>query len=168
MTRIWSVIGRAQRAMSARQTLHSWPYWALSRYFVLAPGALLARMGYLTARAQGITALGPYVFPALLIVFIALVFRISTPRVYATHAGMEVRHGFFKCRLIPWSRVRAVAELPWLRASPPWQPKMWQVDFEHAPTISFIGKRKVPKLVARFQNAARASHPSSEPAHPAS
>ncbi|HEX3852988.1 MAG TPA: hypothetical protein VHW01_18625 [Polyangiaceae bacterium] len=166
MNGIWT--SEAPSTRMTRRTLHSWPYWVLSRYFVLMPAGLMAKMGYQEARANGISALGPYVFPALLVVFIALVIRLSTPRVYATNAGMEVRHGFFKCRLIPWSRVRAVSELPWIRYSTPWQPKMWQIDFEHAPTVSFIGKRKVPKIVATFQNEAPAGHSSSGRAHPAS
>jgi len=166
MNSIWTLQIPGMNA--GRRTLHSWPYWVLSRYFVLAPGGLMAKMAYQTAREHGIAALGPFVFPELLVVLIALVIRLSTPRVYATNAGMEVRHGFFKCRLIPWSRVGAVSELPWLRSSPPWQPKMWQVDFEHAPSITFIGKRKVPKIVTSFKNGARASHPSSEPARPTS
>ena len=166
MNSIWT--STTHRTRPSRRTLHSWPYWVLSRYFVLAPGGLMAKMGFREAHAYGITALGKYLFPASLVVFIALVIRTSTPRVYATSAGMEVRHGLFKCQLIPWSRVRAVTELPWLRSSPPWQPKMWQINFEHAPTISFIGKRKVPKIVATFQDEARASHPSSAEAHPAS
>jgi len=166
MNGIW--ISEAPRAPVTRRTLHSWPYWVLSRYFVLAPAGLMASMGYQEAHAHGVSALGPFVFPALLVVFIALVIRMSTPRVYATNAGMEVRHGFFKCRLIPWNRVGAVNELPWIRTSTPWQPKMWQIDFEHAPTVSFIGKRKVPKIVATFQDEARAAHPSSARAHPAS
>jgi hypothetical protein len=166
MNSIWT--SETPSTLASRRTLHSWPYWVMSRYFVLAPGGLMAQMGYQEAHAYGSAALGKYVFPALLVVFIALVIRTSTPRVYATSAGMEVRHGFFKCRLIPWSHVRAVSELPWIRSSPPWQPKMWQIDFEHAPTISFIGKRKVPKIVATFQSEACASHPSNEPAHPAS
>jgi hypothetical protein len=90
MNSIWT--SEAPRAQVARRTLHSWPYWVLSRYFVLAPAGLMAKMGYLEACEHGITALGPYVFPALLVVFIALVIRMSTPRVYATNAGMEVRH----------------------------------------------------------------------------
>ena len=160
MNSIWT--SEAPRAQVTRRTLHSWPYWVLGRYFVLAPGGLMANMAYREAREHGVTALGPYVFPALLVVFVALVIRMSTPRVYATNAGMEVRHGFFKCRLIPWQRVGAVNELPWIRQSTPWQPKMWQIDFDRAPTISFIGKRKVPKIVATFQSEARALHPPSD------
>jgi hypothetical protein len=166
MNSIWIRATPSTRA--SRRTLHSWPYWLLSRYFVLAPGGLMAKMGYREAHAYGIATLGKYVFPALLVVFIALVIRMSTPRVYASSAGLEVRHGLFKGRLIPWSRVRAVSELPWIRCSPAWQPKMWQIDFERAPTISFVGKRKVPKIVATFQDEARALHPSSAEAHPAS
>ena len=160
MNSIWT--SEAPSTHDNRRTLHSWPYWVLSRYFVLAPAGLMAKMGYLEACQHGVTALGPYVFPALLVVFIALVIRMSTPRVYASRGGLEIRHGFFKRRLVPWQRVRAVSELPWIRSSPPWQPKMWQVDFDHAPTISFIGKRKMPQIVAKFQGAARAAHPSSD------
>jgi hypothetical protein len=129
---------------------------------------LMSRMGYHTALEQGVLALGPFVFPALLLVLIALILRSSTPRVYATSAGLEICHGLFKSRLVPWPNVSAIRELPWLRSSPPWQPKMWQVDFERGSSISFIGSRRAPEVVGRFKRAACAAPLSSVTAHPAS
>ena len=158
----------AAPASLERRTLHSWPYFVLSRYFVLAPAALMSRMAYQTACKQGVLALGPFVFPALLLVVIALILRNSTPRVYATPAGLEISNRLFKSRLVPWPNVSAIRELPWLRQSTPWQPKMWQVDFERGSSISFIGSRQAAQVVERFKRAACAAPRSSVTARPAS
>ncbi|HEY3666836.1 MAG TPA: hypothetical protein VGL19_12575 [Polyangiaceae bacterium] len=168
MSALWNGKWSAAPTSLDRRALHSWPYFVLSRYFVLAPAALMSRMGYHAALEQGVLALGPFVFPALLLVLIALVIRGSTPRVYATPAGLEISHGLFKSRLVPWPNVSAIRELPWLRQSTPWQPKMWQVDFERGSSISFIGSRRAAEIVARFKCAACGGPLSSVTAHPAS
>jgi hypothetical protein len=68
--------------------------------------------------------------------------------VVATHAGLEVGSG--KPRLIPWSRVLDIREIPWIRFSPPWYPKMWQVDLSGGESFDFCGIRTAREVVIEF------------------
>jgi hypothetical protein len=74
----------------------------------------------------------------------------SRPKsVFATNGGLALRSGK-RVRLIPWSRVLDVRELPWIRLSPPWYPKMWQVDLDHGERFDFCGVRKTREIVSEF------------------
>ena len=70
-------------------------------------------------------------------------------RVFATTSGLTVGAGK-SFRHIPWSRVLDVRELPWLRVSPPWYPKLWQVDLEQGERFDFCGVRNAREVVVEF------------------
>ena len=70
-------------------------------------------------------------------------------QVIATRAGLEVAKGKQR-RLIRWSQVVDIRELPWLRQNPPWQPRMWQVDLLGGESVDFIGVRNAREIVASF------------------
>jgi hypothetical protein len=70
-------------------------------------------------------------------------------RVFATTSGLIVGAGK-SFRHIPWSRVLDVRELPWLRFSPPWYPKLWQVDLEPDECFDFCGVRNAREIVVEF------------------
>ena len=69
--------------------------------------------------------------------------------VVATEQGLAVGSGR-RMRLIPWSRVQDIRELPWIRVSPPWYPKMWQVDLDEGERFDFCGVRKAREIVIDF------------------
>ena len=82
---------------------------------------------------------------------LALVWLLwSRPKsVFATNDGLAIGSGK-SLRLIPWSRVLDVRELPWIRLSPPWYPKMWQVDLDDDQRFDFCGVRKTREIVIEF------------------
>ena len=85
---------------------------------------------------------------ALVLVLAALLW--SRPKsVVATSAGLVLRSGK-KRKLVPWSRVRDVRELPWIRFNPPWYPKMWQVDLDTDEHFDFCGIRSAREIVKQF------------------
>ena len=77
--------------------------------------------------------------------------------VFATKDGLEVDAGK-KRRLIPWSRVLDVREVPWIRFSLSWYPRMWQVDLDRNERFDFCGTRKAHEIVQDYvkQSEARA------------
>ena len=84
--------------------------------------------------------LRPTVISALLVLFtvaLACWLWLRPKPVVATTAGLEVGPG--KPRLVPWSRVMDVREIPWMSFSPPWYPKMWQVDLAGGESFDFCG-----------------------------
>lgn len=68
--------------------------------------------------------------------------------IVATGAGLEV--GSSKPRLIPWSRVLDVREIPWIRFRAPWYPKMWQVELSGGEAFDFCGTRTAREVVIEF------------------
>src|SRR6187431_171584 len=70
-------------------------------------------------------------------------------RVYATTNGLAVGAGR-SLRVIPWPRVLDIRELPWIRVSPPWYPKMWQVDLDGEQRFDFCGVRDAREIVIEF------------------
>jgi hypothetical protein len=81
-------------------------------------------------------------------------FRSKT--VVATKDGLVVRSGRHS-RSIPWSRVLDIRELPWIRVSPPWYPKMWQVDLVDDERFDFCGVRRAREIVIEFVKRSEAS-----------
>jgi hypothetical protein len=77
--------------------------------------------------------------------------------VVATNDGLAVGVGK-STRLIPWSRVLDVRELPWIRFSPPWYPRMWQVDLDSDERFDFCGVRRTREIVLEFVKRSEA-HP---------
>jgi hypothetical protein len=80
-------------------------------------------------------------------------------RIVATKEGLEVGTGK-KQRVIPWSRVLDVRELPWVRVNPPWSPRMWQVDLDRGEHFDFCGTREARQIVRDY--IARAEGPKHE------
>jgi len=74
-------------------------------------------------------------------------FRSTT--VVATKDCLAVGSGK-RVRLIPWSRVLDVRELPWIRLGPPWYPIMWQVDLDNEEHFDFCGVRRAREIVIEF------------------
>ena len=88
----------------------------------------------------------------LVLALVALVWLRPKP-IFATNEGLAVGSGKRK-RLIPWSRVLDIRELPWIRFSPPWYPKMWQVDLDNE-CFDFCGVRNARQIVIEFVAQAR-------------
>lgn len=86
---------------------------------------------------------------ALALFALACVVWFRSQPVFATRGGIEVGAGR-KRRLIPWSRVIDVREVPWIRFSPPWYPKMWQVDLDGDERFDFCGTRKARQIVIEY------------------
>jgi len=70
-------------------------------------------------------------------------------RVLATRDGLLLGKNK-KTRLIPWPRVLDVRELPWIRTSPPWYPKRFQVDLQGDQRFDFVGRRDSREIVIQF------------------
>jgi hypothetical protein len=84
-----------------------------------------------------------------LVLALAWLLCFRSKSVVATKEGLAVGSGK-RIRLIPWSRVLDVRELPWIRVSPPWYPKMWQVDLDGDERFDFCGVRKAREIVIEF------------------
>jgi hypothetical protein len=104
-----------------------------------APGALL----WGAAKILLLSAVG-----------LTLWFRVRD--ITATSKGLEVGSGR-SVRQIPWGRVVDVREMPWMRFSPPWYPKMFQVDLRGGEAFDFVGVRDSREIVRQF--VARAEEP---------
>jgi hypothetical protein len=70
-------------------------------------------------------------------------------RVIASSDGLTVGKGQ-RHRFIPWARVLDVRELPWIRFSPLWQPKRFQVDLQGDERFDFVGRYDTRELVIEF------------------
>jgi hypothetical protein len=88
-------------------------------------------------------------FHVALVVTLAWLLWSRSKSVVATNGGLAVGSGK-RIRLIPWSRVLDTRELPWIRASPPWYPKMWQVDLDNDEHFDFCGVRNAREIMAGF------------------
>src|SRR6478735_7862164 len=85
----------------------------------------------------------------VLVLALAWLIWSRSKSVIATNGGLAVRSGK-RTRLIPWSRVLDVRELPWIRFNPPWYPKMWQVDLDNDERFDFCGVRNARQIVIAF------------------
>ena len=85
----------------------------------------------------------------VLVLALAWLLWSRSKSVVATSGGLAVRSGK-RTRLIPWSRVLDIRELPWIRFNPPWYPKMWQVDLDNDEIFDFCGVRNARDVVAEF------------------
>ena len=96
------------------------------------------------------------------ILHVGLVFALAwllwfrSKPVFATRCGLAVGSGKRR-QLIPWSRVLDVRELPWIRVSPPWYPRMWQVDLHGDQRFDFCGVRKAREIVIEFVRRSQAA-----------
>ena len=106
-----------------RRRLHSRGFALFTRVI----SVLLLLSLFRLVRFDSLGAAGAHITLVVVLTWLAW-FRAKT--VFATNDGLTVGSGK-RMRLIPWSRVLDVRELPWIRVSPPWYPKMWQVDLDH-------------------------------------
>ena len=135
-----------------RIRLHSLSMLVLARVFAVLLAASMVRVvqeqaGAL-ARVGAARAVGEGVLHVLLLALLVWLLWFRR-QVIATRAGLEVAKGKQR-RLIPWSQVVDIRELPWLRQNPPWQPRMWQVDLLGGESVDFIGVRNAREIVASF------------------
>jgi len=125
--------------------------------------ALFARLGSLLlllslfplVRSESIAEASIHV---TLVLALAWLLWFRSKRVYATSNGLAVGSGK-RMRLIPWARVLDVRELPWIRVSPPWYPKMWQIDLDDDQAFDFCGVRKTREIVIEFVERSQARRP---------
>jgi hypothetical protein len=136
-----------------RCRLHSLSFLLLARVFALLLGINIyqvvgsaiegaPKLGLVRVLAEGT------VHVALLTALISMLWFRRT--VVATAAGLEVGRGWQR-RVIAWSHVVDVRELPWIRLNPPWYPKMWQVDAQHGKSFDFIGVRQAREIMTAFK-----------------
>ncbi|MEP7052085.1 MAG: hypothetical protein ABJB12_17100 [Pseudomonadota bacterium] len=88
---------------------------------------------------------------ALLIAIVALAWYVwQRPKsVFATKRGLEVGSGK-KRRVIPWSRVLDVREMPSVRLSAFANPSRWQVDLDRDERFDFCGIAKARAIVKEY------------------
>ena len=141
------------RGSPERHRLHSLGYKWFARAFALLLCANSFRLYHRevqVAAERGLThALIEGLLLALLLGLATLAAWTACPPVVATRAGLEVGNGK-ALRLIPWDRVHDVREMPWIRRSPPWYPKRFQVDLEGGEAFEFVGDRRSREIVLEF------------------
>ena len=93
---------------------------------------------------------------ALLALAVAWLLWSRRKVVIATPLGLAMGSGK-RIRVIPWALRRDIRELPWIRVSPPWYPKVWQVDLDDDERFDFCGVRKARDVVIEFVKRAEAS-----------
>ena len=76
----------------------------------------------------------------------------------ATQAGLEIGAGK-KRRLIPWSQVLDIREMPTVRFSWFSNPSMWQVDLDRDEQFDFCGTPKARQIVRKYIARADGSAP---------
>lgn len=129
-----------------RRHLHSRGFWIFTRLSSLLFALSLFPLLRSASLLQGLA------HTALVLAVVAFAWLRPTKEGLAVGSGKRTR-------LIPWSRVQDIRELPWIRFSPPWYPKMWQVDLDRD-RFDFCGVRNARQIVIEF--VARAGGPSSE------
>lgn len=152
----------ASSAAARRCRLHSLSFAVYSRIFsVLLFGAACQLSWYGAApavQARDWQSLAKLLLVVLAIVAVARYLWRRPKPIFATEAGLEVGDGK-KRRLIPWSRVFDIREMPSVRMHPFSHPRMWQVDLDHDERIDFCGTRHAREIVADFiERAERGRH----------
>jgi len=125
-----------------QQRLHSRGYAVCKRLAALLVLLSLFRLGH----SQSLVETAVH---ASLAFALASLLWFRNPTVVATRSGLALGSGR-RTRLIPWARVHDVRELPWIRVSPPWYPKMWQVDLSDGERFDFCGVRDARQIVIEF------------------
>jgi hypothetical protein len=145
-----------------RQRLHSRLYAFFSRLFavLLFAGAFQHLWYRLTSRAEvGSGSESPSILPQLTAMVAVAIYIWFRPKpVYATQAGLEIGAGK-KRRLIPWSQVLDIREMPAVRLSWFSNPSMWQVDLDRDEQFDFCGTPKARQIVRKYIARADGSAP---------
>lgn len=136
-----------------RRRLHSRSHALFSRMFstMLCGGAcqLVADQIVPAAQAANWSALAELIALLIAILAVARSIWVRPKPVYATKSGLEIGAGK-KCRLIPWSRVRDVREMPSVRFRPFANPSLWQVDLDRGQSLDFCGTSQAREIVAEY------------------
>ena len=148
------------RGTLERERLHSLGFKIHARIFaVLLVGMLpqLAHRQTLVAAERGVARaiIEGALLLALLVSAIFVVWS-ACPAVIATRAGLEVGRGQ-KLRIVPWDSVHDVREMPWIRMSPPWYPKRFQVDLVGGKAFEFVGVPNAREIVLEFWRRSRSA-----------
>jgi hypothetical protein len=143
----------AMRDAPGRYRLHSRAYSLLMRLFAVMLAINIYRVveSDVGARAQrGVAgALLEATLHIVLLVLLVLMLWSRPKVVIATSQGLELGSGK-KLRLIPWQQVADVREMPWMRFSTPWHPKLFQVDLAGGEAFDFVGARNSRQIVIGF------------------
>lgn len=136
-----------------RRRLHSWSFALYCRVFSSLLFIAATQLSwYETGRAVQSRDWQTLATLLLIVLAIAAVARYLWRRpkpIFATEAGLEVGHGRGQ-RLIPWSSVIDIREMPSVRMDPFSRPRMWQVDLDHDQRFDFCGTRDAREIVAEF------------------
>jgi hypothetical protein len=143
----------AMRDAPGRWRLHSRAYALLMRLFAVMLATNIYRVveSEVAARAQrGVAAaLLEATLHIVLLVLLVVMLWFRPKTVIATSHGLELGSAK-KLRLIPWQQVVDVREMPWIRFSPPWYPKLFQVDLADGEAFDFVGVRNSRQIVITF------------------
>ena len=143
-----------------RYRLHSRFFAFYCRTFsVLLFGGACQLVSYAVAPAVQSRDWQALVTGTLVVFAIVIVARYLWRRpkpIFATDAGLEIRSGKER-RLIPWSCVLDVREMPSVRMQTFSRPRMWQVDLDGDERFDFCGTPDARKIVAEFIERAERS-----------
>jgi len=145
-----------------RSRLHSRFFAFYCRVFsVLLFGGACQAVSYAVAPAARSGDWSALVQWLLVIVAMVMVARYLWRRpkpIFATDGGLEVGSRKER-RLIPWSRVIEVREMPSVRMQTFSRPRMWQVDLDRGERFDFCGTPDARKIVAEYiKRAERVAH----------
>lgn len=115
-------------------------------------GAVCQAVGYAVAPAAQSgdwRTLAKWLLVMLAMVMVARYLWRRPKPIFATDAGLEVGSGRER-RLIPWSRVIDVREMPSVRMQTFSPPRMWQVDLVRHERFDFCGTPDAREIVAEY------------------
>lgn len=148
---VLSSLANADRG--GRHRLHSRSFCLYTRAFalLLVVGACqVMRYEAAPAAQRGtLSAIGESTLHVLALLAVATYLWFRSKQVFATPAGLEVGSGK-RLRVVPWSRVVDVREVPWIRFSLSWYPRMWQVDLDRNQRFDFCGTRRARDIVRQY------------------
>jgi hypothetical protein len=105
--------------------------------------------GWLAVQARDWLSLERVLLVVLAGFFVARHLWRRPKQVFASESGLEFGDGN-KRRLIPWSRVLDIREVPSVRVHPFRHPRLWQVDLDHEQSFDFCGTPHAREIVADF------------------
>jgi membrane protein YdbS with pleckstrin-like domain len=152
----------ASPSAARRRRLHSLSFAVHSRIFSVLLFIAACQLSWYEAepavQSGDWQSLAKLLFVVLAIVALAGYLWRRPKRIFATVDGLQVGDGK-KRRLIPWSRVLDIREMPSVRMQPFLNPRMWQVDLDKDERFDFCGTRNARQIVAEFiERAERPPH----------